>query len=84
MNPDYPTWYRHIPTMGPVVPVRRVRDRRKIWFWTLTIVFAISLGFVFPLGYLFVLPFMIGFLSKVKAPQHDDTRNDPRHPYDNV
>lgn len=87
MNPEHPTWYRHIPT--PPQPVRRVRARwvRPTLFWTLSIVMAVGLACVVPFGFLLVVPFMIGFLAKVREPRNErgnDTGFDPRHPYDNV
>lgn len=89
MNPEHPTWYRHIPS--PDAPARRVRRGRWVrptLFWTLSIVFAVGLACVVPFGFLLVLPFMIGFLAKVKETPRDERRNepdfDPRHPYDNL
>ncbi len=85
MNPEQPTWYRHIPNQGTPAPVSRRRSWvRPTLFWTLSIVFAVGLAFVFPFGFLLVLPFMIGFLSKVKEPRNDGREREPRHPYDNV
>lgn len=83
MNPNTPTWYRHIPSQDEPAPRRRVWVR-PVLFWTLSIVFAVGLACVIPFGFLLVLPFMIGFLSKVKEPRNDRREFDSRHPYDNV
>ena len=75
--------YRHIPSQQ-TTRVRRAWVR-PVLFWTLTIVFAVGLACVVPFGFLFVLPFMIGFLGKVKeTPANGRREFDPEHPYDNL
>lgn len=84
MNPDRPTWYRHIPT-GTPPPVRRAAWVRPVLFWTLSIVFAVGFACVVPFGFLLVLPFMIGFIATVRGPRDNgNTRTNPRHPYDDI
>lgn len=72
--------YRHVPVN---VPSRRSGRSHPVLFWTLSIVFAVGLSCVIPFGFLLVLPFMIGFLSKVNQKPEPPTF-DPRHPYDGM